>query len=82
MKYGVYDTSDDCWMGDEKGPKLFIDRELARMAAAVIDEQTGNAPGTCEARPYVTAAMRLKDEIVAKRTPLQALQRLEGSKEN
>ncbi len=38
MKHGIYDSSGDCWIGDEYGPKLFDDPEVAKIAALIVDE--------------------------------------------
>lgn len=78
--YGIYDTQDSCWLGDEHGPKLFEDFLVARVAAQVLDERLGNRPGRSKAREYGGGANRLRDEVQTKMSTLDALQRIEGGR--
>jgi hypothetical protein len=82
--FGIYDTSGDCWIGDSKGPKLFDDFELARVAAQVCEMQVCGTDlrGAYRARPYpMGAPVRLKDKIKLRHMALKVLQRIEGVEE-
>lgn len=78
MKWGVYDTRDNVWMGDDSGPKLFNDQLLARCAAQILDMRLRQAPGRTKAREYTTPATQLRDSITPPMTTLQALKKFEG----
>lgn len=58
--YGIYDTQDNCWIGDDVGPRVFtrVDSEkmkgmpqelIARISAQVTGVQLGFAPGRLRA---------------------------------
>jgi hypothetical protein len=88
--YAIYDTQDNCWLGDEKGPK-FYDRELsdklngmpqelaARIAAQMTAIQIGYPEGRLQARQF-DKSMELvhRDSVDTKMTALKALRILEG----
>lgn len=77
-QWGVYDIQDNCWIGNDAGPKVFDDFTVARIAAEVCADQLGyELHGRLEAREYVSGNVRLRDEIPTKRSPLKALQRIE-----
>jgi hypothetical protein len=91
--YGLYDTQDNCWLGDETGPKLYT-RELveklnglplhtaARIAAQMIEVQLGYAPGRLQPREFNGENLVLKDEVPTLMTAEEALTRLEGGTTN
>lgn len=31
-KYGLYDTKENCWLGDTSGPRIFDEKDLAKIA--------------------------------------------------
>jgi hypothetical protein len=87
--YAIYDTQDNCWLGDETGPKLY-DKALseklngmpqflaARIAAQMTEVQVGYAPGRLQAREFHGDDLHLKDSVDTKMTAVQALRKLEG----
>lgn len=82
--YGIYDTKDNCWLGDDKGPKVYTDYTIARIAAQVVEDQVFGGLGMrlrYEAREFKNQVVRLKDSVGTKRTFLESLQRIEGYKE-
>ena len=81
MTYAILDTADNCWLGDDSGPKTFDDFMLARVAAQVWETQVyGTDLGArYKAVEYLPAALRLKDHVETKMNTLKALQRIEGS---
>lgn len=80
MSWGIYDTRDNCWIGDDAGLKVFDDHMLARIAAQVIKTQMLGIDLACRliAKEIDSNNLRLKDEIKLKLTGEQALRRIEG----
>ncbi len=85
MTYGIYDTQDDSWLGDDKGPKLFTEAEhgadahlLARAAAQVAETQlTGSdLGGRIVAKEYDRQATLLKDSVGTRMSAAEALLRM------
>lgn len=91
-RFGIYDTQDNLWMGDDKGPKLFCEGEqlenghvvnaeeaelFARAAAVLVDVQLRQQPGRTMAMPYEDGPLRLRDEKVPAMSTLEALERYE-----
>lgn len=77
MAWGIYDTKDDSWLGDEHGPKTFEDEVLAKVAAQIASTQLGTDPTRCRAREYDGSANKLKGEFATRMTPEQALRHIE-----
>lgn len=72
--FGVYDTADECWLGDDHGPKLFADEMLARVSAQLTCAQMGWTPTRCVARPYQGGlGWTLKDELPTLLAPAEAM---------
>lgn len=79
-KFGIYDTADGTWLGDDSGPRLFDDEALAKIAARVLDVQMNQMPGTCVAREYDPAPKRLRESVDTKMSTLDALKALESGR--
>lgn len=79
--YGLWDTKDHCWLGDDNGPAGFKDLALARVAAQVAEDMMlgTDLAGRVQARELPSRRFRLRDEVPAKHTALESLQRIEGS---
>ena len=89
VKYGIYDTQDNCWLGDENGPKLF-DREhelvkrglpqrtAAQIAAQMTAVQLGYPQTRLVALEFKTQELVLKDSVDTKMTAVEALRKLEN----
>ena len=90
VKYGIYDTQDNCWLGDENGPRLY-DLELskkmkgmpqqlaARIAAQMTEVQLGYTPGRLRAVEFKNQdSLVLKDSVDTKMTAVAALRKLEN----
>jgi len=75
--YGLYDTTDNCWMGNSEGPLLYEDEMLAKVAARTLDVQLKQAAGRTRAIPYTEESVVLKDEKETFMSPEEALRRLE-----
>lgn len=85
--WGLYDTADNCWMGDDEGPKIFsadVDLEnlfaSARIAAQIVDVRLGQKPGRTMVRHYPAAATRLRDKVEPKMSAEDALRGLEDGR--
>ena len=78
MKYGIFDTQDHCWIGNDKGPKLFDEELLAQVAAQMTCAQLDWPLTRLRAKPYDGSGIQLKDEIKTKRTAVRALRLVEG----
>lgn len=83
--FGLWDSKDKCWLGDDKGPTKFTDWNLCRLAAAVVSEQLeGPILRDHPIRARVRPASLPKDkfhctgETPTRMTPLAAIQNIEG----
>ena len=78
--WGLYDKKDNCWLGDENGPKPYEDKTIARIAAQVIADQLGygELSKRIEARELPDYNLKLKDSVDTKRTALESIRRIEG----
>ena len=87
--YGMYDTQDNCWLGDETGPKVFTvedsaranglpHRLMAQIAAQMVEVQLGYTPGRVQVREFNAPNLRLRDQVETQMTPLEALIKLES----
>lgn len=79
MMYGVFDTADSLWLGDDSGPK-FEEYMICRVAAQVYEMQVlgTDLAGRFEAREFVPGRLHKKDELPTKMGTLQALKRIGG----
>jgi hypothetical protein len=85
--WGLFDVKDQCWLGDDTGPKLFRDttingikasgQQLARGAATVVN-QMFDSGHRFRARLYTGGPMRIKDTIQARYDGAEALRRICG----
>lgn len=80
MSWGVLDTQDNLWMGDDRGPILFEDEMLARISSQIVSDQILNTDLSqrFQAREYPGGPARIVDEITVRRTAVEALRRIEG----
>jgi len=78
--WGVYDTKDNVWLGGEKGPKVFVNKALARIAAQVYAMQIyGSELETrLEARELPHCEWTKRDDVKVKYDTETALRRCEG----
>jgi len=79
--YGVFDTKDNVWLGDEFGPKRFDDFAIARIAAQVAEMQAFGTDLLCrfQARPIPEADYSKRDDIPTRMGAEEALCRIENS---
>ena len=94
VAYGIYDTKENCWVGDESGPRLFTradsvkcngmpQRIIAQIAAQMAEIQVGYSKdgmaGRLRAQEFHGQDLVHKDSVDTLMTPLEALTKLEGS---
>jgi hypothetical protein len=90
--YGIYDTRDDVWLGDNNGPRVFTREDskkakglphetLAKIAAQIAGVQLGYSIGRLQARVFNQGDLRLRDEVPTKMGPIEALIRLENGRD-
>jgi hypothetical protein len=79
--YGVLDTKDNVWLGDEFGPKRFDDFVVARIAAQVAEMQVFGTDLACrfEARPIPGDSYKKRDDMPTRMGAEEALNRVENS---
>lgn len=83
MRWGIYDTRDNCWIGDDAGPQVFEDHLLARISAQVMEDMLygSDLGGRLVAKELNSNALRLKDEVPVKHSAIESLRRIEGTKQ-
>ena len=75
--FGLNDTKDNLWMGNDEGPLLYEDEEVAKVAAQIVDRSLHQVMGRTRALPYMGQAVRLRDQIPVLTDPVAALGQLE-----
>lgn len=77
-KFGLYDTQDHCWIGNDEGPLRYDDFQVARLAAEASAAMLGWRIVRVRAVEYVKKGQpRLKDELPTVRSAEDALKALE-----
>lgn len=77
-KYGIYDTVDHCWIGDNDGPNLCENYTLQRLAAEVTEHQLyGTRVGRLKATPFGDHPLKFKDSVNTKMSGEQAIKEIE-----
>lgn len=79
MKYGVFDTKDEVWIGAEDGPALWDeeDEALAAVSALIVDKQLDQPMGRTRAMPYSEDTTHIRDYVEPVKDALTALVELE-----
>lgn len=78
VRWGVWDNVDSCWLGDDFGPKLFDDKTLAQASCQLTAMQLGNDELRYSPKKFKNVKLKLKDEVLPRRSSLSALRILEG----
>ncbi len=90
-RYGIWDTEDNCWMGNKQGPLLFDDNGdcpggkaepdnaelIATVAARLIDVQAHQPAGRSRQRLFEEKSVVYKDDIPLYCSAEKALEDLE-----
>jgi hypothetical protein len=71
--WGIFDTEDGVWLGDQKGPASFAEKNIAQVAAQMADVRLRQQPGRCWAKLLPARPMRYRDEKPAFMTGEEAL---------
>jgi hypothetical protein len=85
MKWGIFDTVDQVWVGSNPkgdGPKLYEEheRDLAKVAARMADAMFKTEPGRHREKEFVPQPVRLRDRKKTKLTAVEALEGLESGR--
>lgn len=90
-EWGLYDSVDRCWIGNEAGPLVYRAREinghlvaasmLARTAATVANERMKWKRRRIVARPFARGAFKKKDEVTPVLSGVEAVARIKGRAE-
>ena len=76
--WGLLDTQDNVWLGDDDGPKTYTDFMTARLVAQMVDVQLGWEPGRTKAAEYIEGSKHLRDEVDTRMGAEEALRKMEG----
>ena len=78
--WGIYDTQDKLWIGNDTGPLIYGDHMMARASAQITEEAMlgSDLAGRFQAREIPESVWRLRDTVDLKHSPLEAIQRIEG----
>lgn len=76
--WGLLDTAENVWMGNNDGPRIFTDYMLARLAAQMVDVQLGQEPGRTRASEFAAANLRLRGTVPVKMSAKEALRGMES----
>lgn len=76
--WGLYDTQDHCWIGDDVGPAIYtgdpVTFEIARISEAMINERFGHA-ARIRLCVYDGSGTNKKDDVTPRRTLREAFRR-------
>lgn len=75
--YGLHDTKDNCWMGDNRGPFLYKKEELAQIAARIVDVQLKQVAGRTKSTLYTEDVLVKKDDKEVLIGAEEAIEKLE-----
>lgn len=75
--YGVYDTEDNCWMGDQTGPLAYEEEEMAKIAARILASRMRWPASRLKAMPMDPEANVKRDDVVPQISAEEAMRRLE-----
>jgi hypothetical protein len=77
MKFGLYDSEDNVWMGNEDGPLLYGEERLAKVSAMVTDRCLHQPQGRTRAIPFDVKSVKLRDTVPLLETPVDAIAQIE-----
>jgi hypothetical protein len=75
--WGLFDTADNCWMGDLSGPTVYRDGDIAAIGGSLLAHELDLPSGRLEVRRYDGSGNKLKDEVAKKQSAKGLLARLE-----
>jgi hypothetical protein len=80
ITWGMFDTVDRVWMGTQTGPATFVEEDIARIAAQMVDVRLRQKQGRTKARELpeeLRRLLRYRDEKPALMSGEEALRGLE-----
>ncbi len=77
-RWGLLDTQDNVWIGNDTGPITFHDYAIARVAAQMCDVMLAQQPGRTRAVLFDGRNLRLRDCQKTAMSPEEALRRMES----
>ncbi len=80
MKWGIFDTQDSLWVGNDNGPLIYEDFLLARISAQVTEMAVLGIDTAMrfQAREIFDRVWQKRDDVALKHSPLEAIRRIEG----
>jgi hypothetical protein len=76
--YGLWDTEEEVWLGDLKGPNIYQNEEMARAAATVLGKMLEYPFGRLRAYPFIDDEMVPSGVVEAVHSGEEAIDLLEG----
>jgi hypothetical protein len=76
-KYGIWDTQDKCWMGNDEGPLVYTEEWMARAALTILSEQFRTT--RFRKKMFWEDYVVLKDEVKPLMSAVEAIRQIEGS---
>lgn len=76
--FGIYDTKDNSWIGDNDGAWVYKEEVIAQIGARVMDYRLGLPAGQLRAKPMDPGVKTKKCDVEAKMSAEKALELLEG----
>lgn len=73
VKWGLYDTFSNSWMGDHKGPLSYKDIELAQAAASILGVRLQSAASRIKVLPIDQKITRRTDALIPKISAEEAI---------
>lgn len=81
VEYGLYDTVDSVWLGDERGPSLYLDQpDLNPARPAMANRQFGYPPGRIVLRAWEPRFVRVCGTVMPVMDAMTALEKLKAAK--
>jgi hypothetical protein len=76
--HGLYDTDDSLWMGNDAGPLLYEDEQLAQVSAMICDRVLRQRTGRTRAKEWKPAHVTYRDAKPLLESAVEALEKLEA----
>lgn len=73
--WGLYDTKDDCWIGNDDGPVTYQEAHMAKLAAQIVNKRFGYSDRIVH--KIYEKATKLKDRQTPTLSFVEALDQLE-----
>lgn len=74
-QWGLWDTRDKCWIGQDSGPNRYAEHEVAQMAATIATEMAGHL---IQGKLFESDQFKYKDSVDLRFDGAEALRRMES----